>query len=527
MSLAISTSIYAQKSTAPSVKSMTWNPQDQDGGNMKVGEVIGRQGAGYFAASYATSKLDPVYIGATTITCYSDKMQQTGESKFKAEADGKHLTFKQMLLTKKNTLVALAFVNDDKKNTSTLYLVNLDKKTGIVTGQPKSLITVGGEKGTSSAIKFGQIKGFYGTEYNMQGYNLAISPDSSKILVVANFEPKDDKLPSDIGIHVYDNDMNELWTKQFTPKYSVKQYDLNGITVDDDGNASILGNAYSLDPKKNKRSGSIKLITMFSQKGGSTKESRIEMKGDSLLSVQIQVAPKGFIEGVGLYTDSKGEAIKGLYRFTIDPEQGTVVDEGKCAFSTELLGSLFYLDKKDAKSSPERFLSLKYAFLQPDGSMTVLGEEMDAHSVSSSMGDYFVYHYRDAFAVKIDPNNRIVWSTTIFKEQETLNRNTLSSYIAMQKGDNTYFVYNDNKRNLDPGTDPNDPYIFLTDILSNATIVIGVIDKDGKLSRYPLMNYSDLRVLIETEGSTQVGGKDLVLVGHIGGKYKLGKVEVK
>ena len=97
-----------------------------------------------------------------------------------------------------------------------------------------------------------------------------------------------------------------------------------------------------------------------------------------------------------------------------------------------------------------------------------------------------------------------------------------NSFISIEKGDNIYILYNDNKKNGNART-IKDVKMMNNKNAAQATEV--TVDKDGKWSKNQLFRGKDVGVILETSSSYALGDKEFIISAERGKKLQYGELE--
>ena len=136
---------------------------------------------------------------------------------------------------------------DKSSETESLFYDKVDVVSGKITESNKKLFDANRISGSSAIMT-----GFY--RYKMGGkYEFNFDADNTKLLVSYRLAPeeKNDKKSYDkIGFYVYDENMNKLWSNEFTMPYTEQIMDNIDFSIDSKGNAYMLAKVYESEKRK-------------------------------------------------------------------------------------------------------------------------------------------------------------------------------------------------------------------------------------------------------------------------------------
>lgn len=145
--------------------------------------------------------------------------------------------------------------------------------------------------------------------------------DTSKILVYYQL-PYEKKENEKFGFHVFDNDMNLLWTKNVVLPYEDKLFGVTDYKIDKKGNVHLLSILYK-EKAKTKRAGkpnySYKILS-YTDEGKNVKEYDVTIKDKFFTDMQLAISDNYDLICAGFYSDLGTFSIKGSYFLRIDSE---------------------------------------------------------------------------------------------------------------------------------------------------------------------------------------------------------------
>ncbi|MEO1515247.1 MAG: hypothetical protein AAFV95_09545 [Bacteroidota bacterium] len=369
-----------------------------------------------------------------------------------------------------------------------------------------------------------------------------ISRDSSKILIY-NELPYKKKEPERFALRVFDNQFNEIWSRNITLPYNDEIFNVEEYRVDNQGNVYLLGVVYS-DRSRTRRKGKPTYqytILAYTQDGAEAEEYRIKLEDKFITDLTFRVANDGNLVCSGFYSDIGTYSIKGTYFLRLNANTKQVITKNLKQFDFDFLTANLS-DRKKAKVKDAEArgkntrqaelyqYSLDHLILRSDGGALLVAEQYFVQEESFRDFYYgrftvnYFYNYNDIIVVNIRPDGEIEWATHIPKRQETSNDGGyFSSYAMSIVRDRLYFIFNDNGRNFSA----NDRRLYNFDGQRNSVISLAEVRKDGSLDVYPLFNNREADIITRPKVCKQSGKREMVIYGERGRKYKFAKLVFK
>ena len=135
-------------------------------------------------------------------------------------------------------LYVFSSISDKKADKNTFYSQSVDKESLLLNADKQELAQI-------------DFEGFRNRNDGSFGYEF--SGDSAKLLVYYNL-PYDKRGVEKVGVHVYDQQMNQLWRKTITIPYTDELFTVEDFEVDNEGNVYVTGVEYN-EKLKVKRKG--------------------------------------------------------------------------------------------------------------------------------------------------------------------------------------------------------------------------------------------------------------------------------
>jgi len=384
-------------------------------------------------------------------------------------------------------------------------------------------------------------------KYQEGSFNFHISRDSSKVLVY-NQLPYKQNNPERFALRIFDNELQELWSKDIRLPYDDNQFVLEDYQVDNDGNVYLLGVLYS-DNSLVRRRGNPNykyVILAYNKSGEELTKYKIDLNEKFITDLTFRVADNGELICSGFYSEKGTYSVKGTYFFRVDPKEKRIFNKNAKEFNfdfrTEYVsekkkGKLKNRERKgDVKKAAELYsYSLDHLILRNDGGALLIAEQ---YFVEEQVDNYYgygystfnnnnvrydyYYNYNDIIVVNIDPNGEVEWTARIPKRQETRNDGGyFSSYAMSIVRDKIYFIYNDNAKNFNPDKKSNRFYNYNG---SNSIIALTSVHQDGEVNTAPLFENMDANIITRPKICRQTGKKEMVIFGERGRRSRFGKL---
>ena len=371
-------------------------------------------------------------------------------------------------------------------------------------------------------------------------FDLVISRDSSKVMLY-NQLPYQKNEPERFAFRVFDNQFNELWTKDIVLPYNDNQFAVEEYRIDKNGNIYLLGVLYQ-DRVRVRRQGRPNyqyIILAYSKEGTVVQEYKIDLSEKFITDLTFRIANDGKLVCSGFYSDKGTYSIKGTYFFRIDPETKSIFNKNLHPFDFDFLTEHMTEGRKEkaqkaeesgkVKRSTELYqYSLDELILRSDGGALMVAEQYYVYERSYRYFDNtirydYYYHYNDIIVVNIRPNGEIEWTSRIPKRQETVNDGGyFSSYAMSIVKDRLFFIFNDNSRNFEENNASRRLYNFNG---RYSVIALTELRKDGSSTTYPFFTNSDADIITRPKICKQVGSRRMIVYGERGRTYRFANLE--
>ena len=396
--------------------------------------------------------------------------------------------------------------------------------------------------------------------YQEGGFRSHISKDTSKILIYAML-PSKQRQPERFSLQVFDEDFNEMWTKEITLPFNDDKFSVEEYRVDNDGNVYLLGVVYE-DGSRSRRSGKPTyqyMLLTYRNNGKNVEEYKVNLGEKFITDLTYRVARNGDLIFSGFYSDKGTSSVKGTYFFRLNPTTKEISNKNLKAFDFRFLTEYLTANKVekarkadqkgDKKRGPELYqYALDELILRSDGGAVLIAEQFyveqrfDNFDRFSPFNSRFgfgntrfrnrannfrdqinYYNYNDIIVVNIKPTGEIEWTARIPKQQTTTDDGGyFSSYAMSIVRDKFYFVFNDNPKNYDPNDKSNKLYNYNG---RNSVISLASIDKNGQVDMQPIFANRQAGITTRPKICKQIGRNEMLIYGERGRKYRFGSLK--
>jgi hypothetical protein len=367
--------------------------------------------------------------------------------------------------------------------------------------------------------------GFY--KYKTTGkYDYNYDADHKKLLVSYRLFPleRNDKKNYDkIGLQVFDEHLNKLWGNEFTMPYTEAIMDNSDYSIDAKGNAYLLAKVYDSDSRREKDKSTGKPAYHFEVLKFSKDNKQIvhtPISVDDYYIKETTLIENPFHEMIIACTyskKSKGNGTDGIFLAMLD-QNGKVIKykNGYYEFPLaelekfESARSKRKMERKDDYESPN--LKVRNVLVETDGSVFIACEEyyVVTNSYTDSRGSTtysYTYYYEDMLGARINAAGTFEWLRKIPKKQKgSAGRGTMSfKLISDESG--YYFLYLDNKKNMDLAEDEVPKYHVDG---YGGQVVVARLDNKGVLSKELLFDTREEDVMIFPADFSKINGNQFI-----------------
>lgn len=382
---------------------------------------------------------------------------------------------------------------DKSSETESLYYDKIDVVSGKISESNKKLFHATRISGSG-----GVMTGFY--QYKMVNkYQFNYDAAKTKLLVSYRLAPeeKNDKKNYDkIGIYVFDDKMNKLWNYEFTMPYTEQIMDNIDFSVDGNGNAYMLAKVYESEKRKE--------LDKETGKAGYHYEV-MKFTKDSKKIIQAAIAIEDYFIRVATLVEnsmhdmvisctyskkSKGTGTDGVFLAMLD--QNGKISKFKKGYYEFPLEELEKYESARSKRRMERKkdyeapnLSVRNILVEEDGSIFIALEEY--YIVTTTYTDSrgrtttsYTYYYEDIIGARISTSGNFDWLRKVPKKQKGSNGRRTMGFKLVSDATGYYFLYLDNKRNLELEEDEAPKYHVDG---FGGQVMVSKLDNKGELSR--------------------------------------------
>jgi hypothetical protein len=333
-------------------------------------------------------------------------------------------------------------------------------------------------------------------------------------------------------LYVFNQNFELIYEKLFLKETRDHKYKLQDFLVDDKGNILITAKH-------------VKSIHLFDKKTSNYQYEIVRVNKDSEQTISFENAD--FLENqlktrffnntlicAGLYSDIDSFKSTGFFKYSIDLDSFTLINQTYLPFSKQLLKDMHHKRNKGISN-----LEIVNVFIDNEGGVYITAEKQ--HTDHKGIFDivlirrkakkenpFLRYFYYEIVAAKIDSDNSLAWSRLIKKKQtmdEKHDNNDVYSYSSTVVNGQNYFFFNasSNIKTLNKKR-----YKFRTKGAIMANLYALVIDSKGNIKPNKLIDYHDNEVTLrvrETQFLT-TDSNELILLGRRGINKQLVKITI-
>lgn len=387
------------------------------------------------------------------------------------------------------------------------------------------------------------------TKSRQADFGIAISPNH-KMLLVHTRPPWEKGGPERLRFEVFDDAQELAWSSEYALKYANEDFTIDQYVVDDDGTVMILGTKDDKSARevrkdiKEGRSYYEYHLLVFGEHMATPKDYALRL-GDKFLQAMNLAIPWNSEDIIctGFYSDRGTGSAKGFYFMKLDRVSKEVVHTSYSEFEEEFI-TMFLSEKAErkakrkAKRSEEDLeladFEIREVLLYDDGGIRLIAEQYDYWQTTSMYRDFNGmlvtttidnYLYRDLMVMKLSSDGDIIWKARIPKRQRTSNdAGYHSGYASAAVGDDLYFVFNDNRNNLN--FKKGETLADMSFGRKSGMVALVRMNGNGDFSREPLFRKGLRNMRLVPQKATQLDNS-MVIVAEDGGKRKFGRLDFK
>ncbi|NRB46719.1 MAG: hypothetical protein HRU41_03525 [Saprospiraceae bacterium] len=386
-------------------------------------------------------------------------------------------------------------------------------------------------------VKIGEID--TRSKYREGDFDLVLSRDSSKVLIY-NQLPYQKNEPERFTLRVFDDQLNEEWTRDITLPYNDDVFEIEEYRVDKEGNVYLLGVIYQERNRIQRRGQPTYGYTVLAYLNGGTEkqEYRIDLGDKFITDLTFRVGNDGNLVCSGFYSDRGTVSIKGTYFLRMNAKAKEIYQVNFKAFDLDFLtlnmtrGQRKRAERNEKNGNEDRApelyrFSLDELIMRTDGGAVLVAEQYYVYEQSffsywdrSTRVNYF-YHYNDILVINIKPTGEIEWASRIPKRQETVNDGGYySSYAMATVRDRFYFIFNDNPRNFDGRAQSGNRRVRENYNGRYTVVSLAEVKIDGSVRMMPLFTNRDADVITRPKICRQSGSKHMLVYGERGRNFR-------
>jgi hypothetical protein len=409
---------------------------------------------------------------------------------------------------------------DKKEEIEYLYYDKIDVVAGKITESNKKLFQAERIAGSGYVSN-----GFYSAK-TVGKYSFNFDADHTKLLVSYRLSPeeKNDKKNYDkMGFYVYDSKMNKLWNNEFTLPYTEAIMDNLDFSVDSKGNAYLLAKIYASEKRKevDKETGAAGYhyeVLKFMAGNNKIVNTKIDI-GDFFLKEAslIENTDHDMVIACTYSKKAKSNGTDGVFLALMD--QAGKINKYKNGYYEFPLAELEKFESARSKRKMERKkdyeapnLSVRNIVVEADGSLFIALEEyyVVTTTYSDSRGNTrttYTYYYEDILGAKISKTGNFDWLRKVPKKQRGTNGRGTMSYKLVSDATGYYFLFLDNKKNLELEEDEVPKYHLDG---YGGQVVVGKIDNAGNISREIVFDTREEEVMLFPSQFKRINGNQFI-----------------
>lgn len=302
---------------------------------------------------------------------------------------------------------------------------------------------------------------FFG--YGGGKFDILKSYDESKVIVQYRKYPesKNDRVNKDvIGMHVFDSDINELWSIDAKMPYTEQKMNNLSYAVDSEGNAFIITEVYRDDSRKRRtKTGEpnydLELIKVSSD-DQSVSNSAIKLKDKFTEAVRFFEGKNGELVLAGFYGNSGKElGVDGFFLSKI--QNGDVADIQFYEVPIDVMKMYLSdraqnkLDKQDTKKDLKLHnMVLREITYDSKGEITIYAEKYYVVVRTDSKGNTtYTYYYQEIVGAGIGADGELKWMNKFPKNQVGKSSRGGMGYYLLATENADYLLFLDNVKNIE------------------------------------------------------------------------------
>lgn len=335
-------------------------------------------------------------------------------------------------------------------------------------------------------------------------------------------------------VFVFNNNLEQIYTRLIEKDIKDKYFDYNDITVDDtDGTIYFLGKSFENESRKSKKKGKANYhfeLYKVDAKG----QSVVSFKhSDKFISALELLNSEDRIACVGLYGNYKQGMVSGACLFNLNSKSLEMEEETFSPFSEEFFNDR-YGDKENRKEKSKTTgianLDFKSIDMMPNGDIVLIAEEISisgsvavggASGIGGGTRTKPIAYFDDIVAVRIDSRGGLKWSRNINKQQTGFVN---SSFTPITVGEDSYFFLNcsDKMKTLSGNR-----ISFRQTSATKSNLYVIKIDGAGQLEYKKLIDDKDSKVFYKVNrGNINKKNHTVIIAGVDNKKTRILKLKI-
>lgn len=356
-----------------------------------------------------------------------------------------------------------------------------------------------------------------------RGYRVFKDPNHDVFTLVMPLEGRGD-YNEKFEIRLFDQDLNLLQFKTLEIPYRSNLVNYEDAMVDSSGAIYVLTGITNLKLttiNQDRNIGKDYSLFKYSWADGKLSEKSLSLGTKWLYDVSLTLNTSGNLQVVGYYSNMVDLIMAGTFSVEIDRDTGEILNQGLSQFDRDFRVQFRPSGSNITETQLGKFKLNDVIALSEDRTMLISEKNYTETSTvfNPATGTYSiitVHNLDEILITVINPSSRIAYNLVIPKYQSsTRENNDYTSFIAVRGKENTYIIYNDDRRNTDLGLKAENGYRQLTSASNSEAILITISDS-GNMSKTPLFNTSDFAGVLNPNLYYQTSGAVIVAAtsGH-------------
>ena len=343
----------------------------------------------------------------------------------------------------------------DKKNiTEQLFVREIDFDKCNFAGPEKLLIKVKGKvTGGFSILGMGSGK-----------FSFLKSFSEEMMIIQYRLKPenKNDATNNDaIGMHVYNETLEEVWSQIVEMPYSEKKMNNLAYTVDRDGNAYVLAEIFKDETTKRTTSNGSPNYRLEVIRVDNTDQSitttELELKGKFITDVGFFEGKNGQLILAGYYGNKNNGGTDGLFMFNMDVN-GEIAEAQSHEIPVDIMTKYVSerakekMEKKDdTKDLAMSNMVLREIVFDADGGVTLYGEKYYSVTTynASTKTTTTTYYYQEILVARLEADGSLAWMNKLPKSQSGGAPRGGMGFYTLKTPTEDYVLFIDNIKNME------------------------------------------------------------------------------